>query len=250
LVRYADTDLTVPRPALLYGYANGGAFWTPFYLGPYSAFLDAGGVYVHVNARGGGEHGQEFKEQGNLQHKQNSFRDVHAIAQDLVTRGISGPRQIAVTGSSGGGVLMATAVVQRPDLFGVGIPRVGLYDLLRTAKDEYGLMGMRFLMGDPLDETDAERISLFSAYHLVQDGVDYPSIMFEAGENDHRCPPWHARKTGARLQAATSSDRPVLIRVWRDTGHGEATGITTRLDQTAEYLAFAMRELGMTLPVD
>jgi prolyl oligopeptidase len=201
-----------------------------------------------VNARGGGEHGQAHKDGGNHWNKQHTYDDCHAIAADLADRGISEARTIAITGMSGGGTMSSGAVVQRPDLFGAAMPRVGLLDLLRCAKDPYGLMGVRMLMGDPLDEKGARHLATVSAYYLVRDGVDYPAIMFEAGENDHRCPPWHSRKVAARLQAATTSDRPILVRVWADTGHGEATDVKTRLDQTAEWLAFAMREFGMSLP--
>jgi prolyl oligopeptidase len=247
LVHREDLDRSRPQPALIRGYGYTGGAWTPFYLGIVSPFLAAGGVYVHANLRGGSEHGQLFNDSGQREGKQNTFDDLYAIAEDLVARGVTTADRLGFVGESGGGATAGTAALQRPDLFRVLASRQPILDLLRMAKDRYGLMGVRELFGDPLDETDARRLLGISAYHLVREGVEYPALLFECAENDHRCPPWHSRKTAARLQAASPDGHPILLRHWVDTGHGATTGLSAHVGQTAEWLAFVMRELGLSV---
>jgi prolyl oligopeptidase len=117
---------------------------------------------------------------------------------------------------------------------------------LRVARDPYGLAGVQLLFGDPTTPEGAQHLASFSPYSLVQDQIDYPAMLIECGESDHRCPPWHTRKLGARLQNARGSHRPVLMRFWKDTGHGSGIDLDTRIEQHAELLAFALRELALT----
>jgi prolyl oligopeptidase len=245
MIHRDDLDRSKPHPALIEGYGNGGAIWTPCFVGPLSTFIDAGGIHVWANLRGGGEHGQAFKIAGNLAQKQHTFDDVHAIAQDLIDRHVSPRDGVGVVGISGGGVMAGTAAVQRPDLFRVCVARSPLLDLIRVVRDPYGLFAARSLFGDPRDPDGARHLLTFSAYHLISEGAHYPAILFEAGSADSRCPAWHSRKAAARLQHANASSHPILLRVWMDTGHGASPGTDTAIEQTAEWLAFVMRELGM-----
>jgi prolyl oligopeptidase len=157
---------------------------------------------------------------------------------------------VGVVGISGGGVMAGTAAVQRPDLFRVCVPRAAILDMIRIVRDPYGLFAARTLFGDPLDPDGARHLLTISAYHLVRDGAEYPAILFEAGSADSRCPAWHSRKAAARLQHANTSPHPILLRVWMDTGHGASQGTETAIEQTAEWLAFVMRELGLTPTIE
>lgn len=245
LVHRAGLDLSEPRPVFIHAYGDGGAPWLPSFLGPFSAFTDAGGIYVHANLRGGGEHGEEFHQRGRLAHKQGTFDDLHTIAEDLIARGLTKARRIAVLGASSGGLMAGVAATQRPDLFGVCILRVPPLDLLRVVRDPYTLAAVQSLFGDPTVPDGARHLLGFSPYHLVRDGVEYPAVLIECGDADHRCPPWHGRKTVARLQGATGAGAPALLRVWPDAGHVAGIDPETRIEQNTEWLAFTMRQLGM-----
>ncbi|MER6951388.1 prolyl oligopeptidase family serine peptidase [Nonomuraea sp. NPDC000554] len=249
LVHRKDLDLSRPHPVLAHAYGDSRAPWLPTFLGQYRFFLEAGGIYVHPNLRGGGEYGEEFFLAGTLAHKRNTFTDMHAIAEDMISKGITEARRIGVIGESSGGLLAAGAATQRPDLYGVCITRVPILDLLRVVIDPYGLTGVRLLFGDPTTDDGVRHLLTFSPYHLIRSGTSYPAVLLECGESDHRCPAWHSRKTAARLQNSTSSEAPVLLRVWSGTGHDSGIDLDTRYEQLAEWMSFAMMELGLA-PTD
>ncbi|MEU4898174.1 prolyl oligopeptidase family serine peptidase [Streptomyces sp. NPDC044780] len=248
LVRRRDVLLHRPRPALLYGYGGFGVPWVAQYPGAMSAFVAAGGVFVHTNLRGGGEFGRDWWHDGRQQAKQNGYDDLYAIAEDLVATRATSPNLLALTGGSGGGLMCGVAATQRPNLWRVVVPRVPIFDLIGACRDGYGrwIVDTEFARIDDPDEV--RRLATFSPYHLLRDGVDYPAVFIEAGDTDPRCPPWHARKFGARLQAATGGDAPVFIRIWSDSGHGWATDKEIMLTQQTESLAFMLKTLGMVPP--
>ncbi|MFI0469836.1 prolyl oligopeptidase family serine peptidase [Saccharopolyspora sp. 5N102] len=248
LVRRRDVQLDRPRPVLLWGYGGFGAPWVPQFPGTMAAFVASGGVFGHVHLRGGGELGRDWWEDGRLRNKQNGYADLYAIAEDLIATGVTSPDLLALTGASGGGLLCGVAATQRPDLWRVVAPRVPILDLIGACRDGYGrfVVDTEFARVDDPDEI--RRLAGFSPYHLVRDGVDYPAVFIEAGDTDPRCPPWHARKFAARLQAATGNGSPVFIHVWRDSGHGWATDKGRLLTQATEWLAFMEKTLGMTPP--
>ncbi|WP_235883891.1 prolyl oligopeptidase family serine peptidase [Saccharopolyspora elongata] len=248
LVRRRDVQLDRPRPVLLWGYGGFGAPWVPQFPGTMAAFVASGGVFGHVHLRGGGELGRDWWEDGRLRNKQNGYADLYAIAEDLIATGVTSPDLLALTGASGGGLLCGVAATQRPDLWRVVAPRVPILDLIGACRDGYGrfVVDTEFARVDDPDEI--RRLAGFSPYHLVRDGVDYPAVFIEAGDTDPRCPPWHARKFAARLQAATGNGSPVFVHVWRDSGHGWATDKGRLLTQATEWLAFMEKTLGMTPP--
>ncbi|WP_116206316.1 prolyl oligopeptidase family serine peptidase [Amycolatopsis circi] len=246
LVRRRDVPADRPRPVLMWGYGGFGAPWVPQFPGTMAAFVASGGVFAHVHLRGGGELGRDWWENGRLQSKQNSYADLYAIAEALIADGVTSPELLALTGGSGGGLLCGVAVTQRPELWRVVAQRVPLLDLIGACRDPYGrfVVDGEFARAD--DPGEIRRLAGFSPYQLVRDGVRYPAVFIEAGDTDPRCPPWHARKFAARLQAA--SDAPVYVHVWRGAGHGWATGEEMRLVQATEWLAFVAKTLGMVPP--
>ncbi|PXY33532.1 hypothetical protein BAY59_10640 [Prauserella coralliicola] len=248
LVRRRDVLLNRPRPALLWGYGGFGAPWVLQFPGTMAAFVACGGVFVHMNLRGGGEFGRNWWERGRLRNKQNAYADLYAIAEDLIATRVTSPNLLGLTGASGGGLLCGVAATQRPNLWRVVAPRVPILDLIGACRDGYGrfVIDTEFARVDDPDEI--RRLSGFSPYHLVREGVDYPAVLIEAGDTDPRCPPWHAHKFAARLQAATDGDSPVFVHVWRDSGHGWATDKEVSLSQETEWLAFVLKTLGMTPP--
>lgn len=210
----------------------------PAYVGHVEPCLDAGGIYVVAHLRGGGEYGTEWWMHGRMAAKQNVFDDLYAVCEQLIAEGMTRADLLAFQGSSNGGLVAAVAATQRPDLFRAVVARVPLLDLLRASR--FALV-MEF--GDPENPADAPVLAAYSPYHNVRE-TSYPAVLLDAGENDPRCPPWHARKMAARLQSVNRSSNPILLRVWKESGHvGSSKAL--QLDRSADWLAFVMRELGV-----
>jgi prolyl oligopeptidase len=245
VVRHRDQPADESWPTMIYAYGGFNAPWIPQFPRAMAAFVDAGGVFVHAHLRGGGEFGRKWWEGGRMQNKQNSYRDLYAVAEDLIARGRSTTELLAVTGGSNGGLMSGVALAQRPDLWRVAVPRVPLLDVLGACREPYGRAAVIEEFGDPDDADDVENLASFSPYQLIEDGVAYPAVYLDVGDTDPRCPAWHGRKFAARLQEATSSGRPVLLRVWENVGHGWATAKEVEVREWSFWLAFAMAELGM-----
>ncbi|WP_033296317.1 prolyl oligopeptidase family serine peptidase [Amycolatopsis jejuensis] len=248
LVRRRDVLLNEPRPALLWGYGGFGAPWLPQFPGSLAAFVDSGGTLVHTHLRGGTELGREWWEGGRLQAKENGYADLYAIAENLIATGVTTRDLLAVTGVSNGGLLCGVAATQRPGLFRAVVPRVPLLDLIGACRDGYDRWVIDAEFAHVDDPAEVRRLAGFSPYHLVDDDTAYPAVFIEAGDTDPRCPPWHARKFAARLQAAGGNESPVLLHIWRNSGHGFANDRKTLLSQETEWLAFVEKTLGMVPP--
>jgi prolyl oligopeptidase len=246
VLRMADIATDQPHPALLYAYGGYNAPWVPQYPGAMAAFVTAGGLFVHCHLRGGGELGRDWWEGGRLKAKQNCYRDLYAIAEDLIARGVTRPDLLGVTGGSNGGLMAGVAAMQRPDLWRAVVPRVPLLDIIGACRDPYGRHAVAVELGDPDDPDEVRRMAGFSPYHLIEQGRAYPAIYIDAGDTDPRCPPWHSRKFAARLQAAQAGDAPILVHIWSDVGHGWATARDVLIEENTEWLGFVMQQLGMT----
>ena len=240
-----DVDAGRHRPTLIHAYGGFNAPLVPQFPGPMAAFVAAGGVFVHAHLRGGGELGLEWWRGGRMGHKQQCYNDLCAVAENLIATQVSSPRLLALTGSSNGGLMAGVALTQRPDLWSVVVPRVPILDLIGACRDPYGRMGVVSELAQVDDPSEVRRLASFSPYHLVRDGLRYPAVFIEAGDTDPRCPAWHARKFAARLQAATSSNAPVLLHVWENAGHGWATEKRVLVAQYTEWLAFTFHSLGL-----
>jgi len=233
-----------PRPTILYGYGGFGISLTPGFSAGALAWLEAGGCYAVANLRGGSEEGESWHRAGMREHKQRVFDDLHAAAERLVDDGVTRPDLLAIHGGSNGGLLVGAALTQRPDLYAAVVCSAPLLDMVR-----YELHGLGRLWSDEYGtaaEPDELRWLLtYSPYHRVRVGTDYPAVLFTVFASDSRVDPLHARKMAAALQHATTSDRPVLVRLEREVGHG-ARSVSRTAQSSADTLAFTAWATGLT----
>jgi prolyl oligopeptidase len=244
IVMKKGTKLDGSNPALLTGYGGYGVTLRPFFSSRARAWLDHGGIFAVANLRGGGEFGEEWHLAGNLTKKQNVFDDMIACGEHLVARGYTSKEKLAAMGGSNGGLLMGAILTQRPDLFRAIVSDVGLYDMLRVELTPNGAFNITEF-GTVKDPAQFKALYAYSPYHRVKDATAYPAVLMLTGENDGRVDPWHSRKMAARLQAASNSGRPILLRISMDTGHGQGTALATQVEEDADRFAFLMNELGM-----
>jgi prolyl oligopeptidase len=245
IIRRKGTKLDGSNPTLLYGYGGYGISEKPYFVGSFTRiWLDQGGVYVIANLRGGSEYGEEWHKSGNLTHKQNVFDDFIASAQYLIDKKYTSPDHLAILGGSNGGLLMGAALTQRPDLFRAVVSYVGIYDMLRVELDPNGAFNVTEF-GTVKDPGQFTALYGYSPYHHVKDGTAYPAVLFVTGENDHRVNPMQSRKMTARLQTATSSDNPILLRTSSKAGHGMGTALDEQIEETADVLSFLFDQLGI-----
>jgi prolyl oligopeptidase len=242
-------DLDGHRPTILYGYGGFNVAMSPSYSASVATWVEAGGVYVLANLRGGSEYGEEWHRDGMRANKQHVFDDFLAVAQWLVDEGYTSPDHLAISGGSNGGLLVGAALTQRADLFRAVVCSAPLLDMVRyeqfglgvTWNDEYGRAE---------DATELGWLLGYSPYHRVVVGTAYPAVLFTVFDGDTRVDPLHARKLCASLQHATSSspdERPVLIRREKDVGHG-ARAVSRTIDLTVDTMSFLASQVGLRLP--
>jgi prolyl oligopeptidase len=234
-------------PALLTAYGGFSISLVPRFDPGLLLWLEQGGVYVVANIRGGGEFGEEWHRAGRLAAKQNCFDDFIACADHLHSSGITTRERLAIMGGSNGGLLMGAVLTQRPDIARAVVAAVPVMDSLRGETTTNG----RFNTPEYGTVEDPELFTVllaYSPYHNVVDGAAYPAVLLTAGQNDTRVEAWHAKKMTARLQQATSSGRPVLLRL-ESTGH-LAGSLDQAIDQTTDWHAFLFDQSGLGyLPV-
>ena len=237
VVHHRDTPLDTPTKTLLYAYGGFHYSLRPRFSRTNLLWIERGGVYVQANVRGGGERGEDWHRAGKGANKQNTFDDLVAVAEDLSRRGVTQPGRLAIHGRSNGGLLVAAAITQRPDLFGAAICGVPLADMLRYPRFLVG----RFWIpeyGDPDDPQQFEWLHAYSPYHRVRFGALYPPTLVMTAAGDSRVDPLHARKLVAALQAATSAQGPILLRTEVDAGHGAGKPISKQIEEFADIFAF------------
>jgi prolyl oligopeptidase len=233
-------------PTLLTAYGGYGISLVPSFDPQALLWLEQGGVLVIANIRGGGEYGEGWHQAGRLTKKQNAFDDFIACADHLHDTGITGGGQLAIIGGSNGGLLMGAVLTQRPDLARAVVAAVPVMDMLRSETTTNGRFNTTEF-GTVDDPEGFAALLAYSPYHNVVDGTSYPGVLLTAGENDTRVESWHAKKMAARLQRATTSDRPVLLRL-EATGH--LTGsLDQTIDETTDVHAFLFDQLGLGYPV-
>jgi prolyl oligopeptidase len=234
------------NPAVLYGYGGFNVNQTPAFSSRALASVLHGAVWVTAVLRGGGEFGEAWHQAGMLDKKQNVFDDLFACAETLVREKITTPEHLGVMGGSNGGLLVAAAVTQRPELFRVGLSLVPLTDMIRYHKYRIAKLWIPEY-GDPERADQFPFLYAYSPYHRVEDGRRYPSMLFTTAESDTRVDPMHARKMAARMQAAQGdATRPVLLRVETKAGHGAGKPVTKLADELTDELSFLFREIGVT----
>ncbi|HEY8877242.1 MAG TPA: prolyl oligopeptidase family serine peptidase [Roseateles sp.] len=245
IVRKKGLKLDGSAPLLLNGYGGYNVSQVPRFLGAATRmWLDAGGVFVIANLRGGGEFGETWHAQGALTNKQNVFDDFAASAQYLVDKGYTSSARMGSIGGSNGGLLMGAVLTQHPELFRAVVSTVGIYDMLRVELDPNGAFNVTEY-GSVKNPEQLKALAAYSPYHHVQDGANYPAVFMATGETDGRVNPMHSRKMIARLQAATGSGRPVLLSINAHAGHGIGSALSIRVGQTADIYAFLFDQLGM-----
>jgi prolyl oligopeptidase len=234
-----------PRPTILYGYGGFGVSLAPSFSASILAWVQAGGVYAVANLRGGGEEGQQWHQGGSGRNKHKVFEDFHAAAETLIAAGWTIPEQLAASGASNGGLIVAGALVQRPDLYAAVHCDSPLLDMVRY--EMFGLGPMwTSEYGSASSAEELDWLLSYSPYHQVRAGVDYPATLFTVSDADSRVDPLHARKMTAALQSATSGTRPILLRREAEVGHGaRALGRTVSL--IADALAFCARNTGLAV---
>jgi len=246
IIRRKGTRLDGTNPTLLYGYGGYGVSEEPYFLGASERlWLDQGGVYIDANLRGGAEYGEEWHLAGNLTRKQNVFDDFLACAQYLIDQKYTSPQHLAILGGSNGGLLMGAAFTQRPELFRAVVSEVGIYDMLRVELDPNGAFNVTEF-GTVKDPDQFKALYAYSPYHHVKDGTAYPAILMPTGENDHRVNPMESRKMIARLQAASSSGNPILLRTSSNAGHGLiGASVDEAVEQGTDLYSFLFDQLGI-----
>jgi prolyl oligopeptidase len=247
IIRKKGTRMDGNNPTLLSGYGGYGISLSPSFDVTRRIWLDAGGVIAIANLRGGGEYGEEWHRAGNLTRKQNVFDDFAACAEHLVRANYTQPERLAVQGGSNGGLLMGALLTQHPKLVRAVVAHVGIFDMLRVELDPNGAFNVTEF-GTVKDPEQFKALYAYSPYHRVKDGTRYPAVFLLTGEHDGRVNPAQSRKMTARLQAATRSRRPVLLRTSFSSGHGIGTALGERIAQQADVFAFLFDQLGMATP--
>ena len=231
------------RPTLLEGYGSYGITIDPVFAPRYFPWLERGGVWALAHVRGGGEYGEDWHNAGRKLTKQNTIGDMIVCAEYLVKEKYTSPAYLAGEGGSAGGITIGGAITQRPDLFAAALDDVGDSDALRMENSPGGPANIPEF-GSVKTEEGFKGLYIMDAYVHVKDGTAYPAVMLTTGVNDPRVDPWEAAKMTARLQAATSSGKPVLLRVDYDAGHGFGSGKKQRSELLADEMSFLLWQFG------
>ncbi len=238
------TPLDGQNPTILYGYGGFGISNEPNFETALKVWLEQGGIYAVANTRGGSEYGEAWHEAGMLTKKQNVFDDFIACERYLVEKKYTSPKRLAIEGGSNGGLLMGAVLTQEPLLCRAVVSFVGIYDMMRVETFANGQFNVTEY-GSVKNPEQLKALYAYSPYQHVKDGTSYPAVLFLTGDNDGRVDPANSRKMLARLQAATTSGYPVLLRTDAQAGHGIGTGLDARVAEAADVYAFLFDQLGV-----
>ena len=236
-------ELTANHPVLLYGYGGFNVSLTPAFSPSVRMWLESGGVYAVASLRGGGEFGDDWYNAGTLENKQNVFDDFIAAAEWLIEQNYTNSGKLAIMGGSNGGLLVATCITQRPDLYGAALCLVPVTDMLRYHKFTVG----RYWVTDYGNaETNPEQFEFmykYSPLHNVEKGVEYPPTLVTTADTDDRVVPLHAMKFAATLQAAQKGENPILLRVEKNAGHGLGKPTVKIIEEQTDMFSFLYKSL-------
>jgi prolyl oligopeptidase len=244
IVHRKGLKLDGTNPTILYGYGAYGISQMPFFRPQYLAWFEHGGVFAVAHVRGGGENGEAWYRGGYQHTKPNTWRDGIACAEWLVTNRYTSPARLAIQGGGHGGIFVGRSITERPELFGAAIAQVPVADALRSSLETSGEPD-KTEMGTTATEPGFRALLAMSTYHHIRDGVKYPAVLVTTGINEPRLEAWQAAKMAARLQAATASGRPVLLRVEFDAGHGVGSTRQRRNEELADTLSFLLWQSGV-----
>ncbi len=238
-----NMDFSKPHPTLLSAYGGFGIVVKAHFQPGIVHFLEEGGIYAVARIRGGGEKGLEWARQGRGKNKQQSFDDFIAAAEYLIDQNYTSPDQLAIKGTSNGGLVVAVAMTQRPELFKVVVPIVSPFDMLRFQKFTVG----HFHTGEygaVEDSLGFQSLLSYSPLHNIEEQINYPATLIMTGENDDRVPPLHSYKFAAKLQSRPAQKNPVLLRVAKDAGHyGTFSSFHASLQERAQIYDFILYHL-------
>ena len=231
------------NPVYLYGYGGFNISLNPSFSPNRIFWLENGGIYAQANLRGGGEYGEPWHIAGTKMNKQNVFDDFIAAAEFMIAEGWTKPELLTIEGGSNGGLLVGATVNQRPDLFRVAIPRVGVMDMMRYHLFTIG-WNWAHDYGTSADSPEmAEYLLAYSPLHNIRSGKKYPSVLVTTADHDDRVVPAHSYKYAATLQAAKTGDNPKLIRIDSKAGHGAGKPISKTIDEWADIYSFILYNL-------
>lgn len=237
VVHRKDLKLNGSNPTYLYGYGGFNVNMTPGFSASRLVLLENGGVYAMPNLRGGGEYGEEWHRAGMLLNKQNVFDDFIAAGEYLIKEGYTNKDKLAISGGSNGGLLVGACMTQRPDLFAVAFPAVGVMDMLRYHKFTVG-KGWIPEYGSSDEPEHFANLIKYSPLHNLKPGVSYPATMVTTADHDDRVVPAHSFKFAAQLQQSHQGDNPVLIRIETNAGHGAGKPISKVIEEQADIWSF------------
>lgn len=244
LVHKKDLVPDGTNPTLLYGYGGFNITVSPGFNSLRLALLEQGFVYASANLRGGGEYGEEWHQAGMKTRKQNVFDDFIAAAEYLIANKYTSRDRLAIQGGSNGGLLVGAVMNQRPELFRVAIPQVGVMDMLRFHKFTIGWNWIADY-GSSENEEEFKALHAYSPIHNIREGLSYPATLITTADHDDRVVPAHSFKYAATLQEKYKGPNPILIRIETRSGHG-ASSTTKGLEQTADIFSFLFFNLGIT----
>jgi prolyl oligopeptidase len=232
-------------PAWISAYGSyGSSAYTPSFAGKTLALIDAGFIVGYANVRGGGEYGREWHRAGQLANKPNTWRDLIAVCETICKDGWTAPERLAIGGRSAGGITVGRAMTERPDLFAAVIDGVGWSNPLRYVAEQNGY-GEEPEWGAISDPAGYRALKSIDSYQAVKDGTRYPAVLLTTGVTDPRVAPFHVGKMTARLQKATSSGKPVLLRVDFDAGHGIGSTRAQQDREAVDTYAFLLWQTGV-----
>lgn len=233
------------NPLLLYGYGGFNITYAPFFLSNYIPFMERGGIYVHAVLRGGGEYGEDWHVAGTKLQKQNVFDDFIAAAEYLINNKYTSSNRLAIQGGSNGGLLVGACMTQRPDLYQVCLPAVGVMDMLRYHKFTIGWNWAPDYGTSDDSKEMFEYLRAYSPLHTLKPGVKYPATLVSTADHDDRVVPAHSFKFAARLQECQAGSAPTLISIGKDAGHGGGKPLAKRLAEQADILSFTLWNMGI-----
>lgn len=233
------------NPLLLYGYGGFNITYAPFFLSNYIPFMERGGIYVHAVLRGGGEYGEDWHVAGTKLQKQNVFDDFIAAAEYLINDKYTSSDRLAIQGGSNGGLLVGACMTQRPDLYKVCLPAVGVMDMLRYHKFTIGWNWAPDYGTSDDSKEMFEYLRAYSPLHTLKPGVKYPATLVSTADHDDRVVPAHSFKFAARLQECQAGSAPTLISIGKDAGHGGGKPLAKRLAEQADILSFTLWNMGI-----
>ncbi|MBZ9778026.1 prolyl oligopeptidase family serine peptidase [Psychroflexus sp. CAK8W] len=237
-------ELDGTHPTMLYGYGGFNISLTPSFSTANTVWLENGGIYAVANLRGGGEYGKEWHNAGIKMKKQNVFDDFIAAAEYLIDEKYTSSNKLAIRGGSNGGLLVGATMTQRPDLMQVALPAVGVLDMLRYHTFTSGA-GWAYDYGTSEDDPEMfEYLRGYSPLHNINEGTEYPATLVTTGDHDDRVVPAHSFKFAAELQSKQAGDKPTLIRIETDAGHGAGKPTSKIIQEYADIFAFTLYNMG------